>query len=442
MVHDPNQLLSLLSLCAAAAALSLFVLAPYLSAIGSLPKGPTIPGLRNWGNWCFCNSVLQSLSSLPTLKVWLNEHVDEQASAEEQIEEEKAESPMSLTQTLLGLLRLLSIEGSPKTLSSSPLVSALERVQRVCISRDQQDAQEFLHLVLESLAAEQNRLSHQVSILQMAHAAKEAGRAYIALPFEGILETTSTCTQCGFNPSKQQTPFLEWTVLPKQQRLMTLESCLAEMLQTERIDEYSCAWCAVAQLARQAQTPAQEAHANALKQQLEKDPSCDLPGPLPRVCRVLHRSSSIVSLPQILAIHINRSIFDAYATRNAVAIEFPEKLDPAAVAGHDFKSKDQVYQLRSFVTHKGSHNRGHYIAFRKRGSQWYMISDETIRIVATEQALAGFRESVFLLFYEKVDLATQAARKKKKRKQKKGGDKGEESQTVVSSEEMDAVSKI
>lgn len=57
-----------------------------------------------------------------------------------------------------------------------------------------------------------------------------------------------------------------------------------------------------------------------------------------------------------------------------------------------------TYSLRSVIVHYGTHNYGHYIAFRKYRGVWWRISDETVYVVEEAEVLST--PGVFMLFYE------------------------------------------
>ncbi|GAV51540.1 hypothetical protein ZYGR_0AF00110 [Zygosaccharomyces rouxii] len=57
-----------------------------------------------------------------------------------------------------------------------------------------------------------------------------------------------------------------------------------------------------------------------------------------------------------------------------------------------------TYSLRSVVVHYGTHNYGHYIAFRRYRGYWWRISDETVYVVDETEVLST--PGVFMLFYE------------------------------------------
>lgn len=402
MSASDNQALAVISL-ATAAVLSFYILSPFFAYTGARPKGPVVPGLANWANWCFCNSVVQSLASLPRFRSWLERNTQDDPDDLEKLD---AGSTTQLSRTLKTILRVLNVEGTAKVLSASPLIQALESLQGSRISRAQQDAQEFLHMLLESVAAEQNDMPASVSIQQMRTLAKEKGQVYKALPFEGKITTTSRCTTCEHELKRQTSPFLELTLLPPTLSRITISDLILRTLSIERIDDYNCVRCQISQLKRTGSDTT--LHEKALSE----DPDYDLPSNIPRSHVVLERSSVISLLPEILLLHINRSLFtaNAYATRNSIDVSFPETLH----------LQDKAYQLRSFVTHRGSHDRGHYLSFRRKSAKWHLISDETVRIVDLETALS-MGTSTFLLFYEAID-AEKKARKRRARTNEKAVD--------------------
>ncbi len=54
------------------------------------------------------------------------------------------------------------------------------------------------------------------------------------------------------------------------------------------------------------------------------------------------------------------------------------------------------YRLSGAVVHSGSLGGGHYVAFVRRGSRWYYISDSHVKVVSEASALSC---QAYLLFY-------------------------------------------
>jgi ubiquitin C-terminal hydrolase len=53
------------------------------------------------------------------------------------------------------------------------------------------------------------------------------------------------------------------------------------------------------------------------------------------------------------------------------------------------------------TVHIGTLNKGHYVAFTKRGSKWYYFNDESYKQVSEADVLS---QEAYLLFYRKVSL--------------------------------------
>lgn len=66
---------------------------------------------------------------------------------------------------------------------------------------------------------------------------------------------------------------------------------------------------------------------------------------------------------------------------------------------------DLIYTLKSVIVHYGTHNYGHYIAFRKYRGVWFRTSDENIEVVTEDEVLRT--PGVFMLFYELKSLVSE-----------------------------------
>ena len=94
--------------------------------------------------------------------------------------------------------------GKEKTRSVESVIVALEKMYNSRISRNQQDSQEFLHLIHEALSLEDTKLKKQHSKPEALEIPRN--------PFEGELSTQIKCQRCGFMTPWKKESFTELSV--------------------------------------------------------------------------------------------------------------------------------------------------------------------------------------------------------------------------------------
>ncbi|KAF1812939.1 cysteine proteinase, partial [Eremomyces bilateralis CBS 781.70] len=392
---------------------------------GSQKRGAV--GLTNYANDCFINSILQALAGLPDLRKYLIREVhrrkldgiDVYSATPDEITGPTLKS-REITLSKLESLRqgivthalkdvLDNLNERPiarKTISAQGFIAALEHGFRSRISRQQQDAHEFLQLVTERLRDEYHagrkarararRFGLQVPEIgvhpDVADGETKQGEATEeneqddtvedvaedGFPFEGKLESHIECQTCGFKPKPAASQFVIFTLNVPQTSITTLNRCFDGMFKVENIDDYKCDRCrlehAIAikehELSR---TDPESARHSTLTSEISRlndaiitdpeNPPPDVPLPdrkhAPK--RRIQRHSQISHHPKILAIHLSRSIYSmASSTKNLAKVHFPETLSLGSLL--DVKT----YRLLTVVTHKGGHNSGHYESFRRQ----------------------------------------------------------------------------
>lgn len=164
------------------------------SKTSNLSQKKGVVGLSNPANDCFINSVLQCLAGLGDLRVYLirethRRELDGLQPVHHPNEQTANGSGRQIgPATLEGLQRgivtralkevLDSLNERPlykKTVSAGTFVMALERAFRQRISRQQQDAQEFLQIVAERLSEEYHARQNARRILLQEEEAKANG---------------------------------------------------------------------------------------------------------------------------------------------------------------------------------------------------------------------------------------------------------------------------
>ena len=401
------------------------------SSSSSRKKG--IVGLLNPANDCFINSVLQALAGLSDLRTYLIRELHRRELDGPEIyniEPARLKTDPNLVK-INGLQQGLvtkalkeildSLNERPiyrKTISAQGFILALERAFRTRISRQQQDAQEFLQVVAERLCEEYHagtkarskaRTAHLPEILteDVEHVLKDVEKAkhhgigdnestdlegsqYTekpnnsegnfqedGFPLEGKLESQVECLTCRFKPKPSESSFVTLTLNVPYESSTTLNKCFDIMLKVEHIDDYTCDRCrlqhAVAVKQRElGLARLSEADKERLKHELlkiedailedpEKPPKdVNLPANPPK--RRIARHMRFTRYPQVLAIHLSRSVFDAgsISTKNMAKVDFPETLPLGGILDQ------KKYKLVAVVSHIGGHNSGHYESFRRQ----------------------------------------------------------------------------
>ncbi|KAK3941814.1 ubiquitin c-terminal hydrolase [Diplogelasinospora grovesii] len=428
------------------------------SLFSSRKKG--VVGLSNSANDCFINSVLQALAGLGDLRLYLIRETHRrdldgdgsvyaqavpsggwEAGAEREtsgvparrnMPEWKVEGLQNgiVTKGLKDILD--SLNERPiykKTISAAPFVRTLEQAFRQRISRQQQDAQEFLQVVAERLCDEYHagrrarRFAKRKAALASVQGRSESGieggpvedkLAGLAredmenglsqhsaststtlvtrrapqdndedeeeegFPLEGKFESQIECLTCGFKPRPTESAFCSLTLNVPQVSSTTLNACFDGMFKTEYIDDFKCEKCrllhAMAVFEAEAQkssseTSATKARSAIAKLQLAIDTDPEKP-------------PDGITLPDLryapkrrIARHIRLTRFP-----KIMAIHLSRSIFDASNLSQKNSAKvafpeqlplggllqQRKYKLLGLVTHKGSHHSGHYESFRRQ----------------------------------------------------------------------------
>ncbi|KAF1947838.1 cysteine proteinase [Clathrospora elynae] len=395
-------------------------------------KKKGVVGLSNTANDCFINSVLQALAGLPDLRIYLirethRRSLDRPEVYEVDSERRNAENGTIRPGRLEGLQKGILSHGLKeildklnerplykKTISPQPFVRSLEHAFGTRISRQQQDAQEFLQIVTERLCDEyhagakarrqatrsgvtvtnRDAASERREIIEQfgAAPAESSGTDNVdeepaheappsdeeGFPFEGKIESQIECQTCHFKPKPTVSTFVTLTLNVPQASSTSLGACFDGMLKVETIDDFKCEWCRLEhalkskdqELSRATEPEVQErlqSEISKIRKALDENPekppeNVELPASSQAPKRRIARHMYISQFPKVLAVHLSRSMFaiGAVSTKNLAKVSFPESLPLGGILHR------KNYRLLGVVTHKGSHNSGHYESFRRQ----------------------------------------------------------------------------
>ncbi|XP_017888346.1 hyphally regulated cell wall protein 3-like isoform X2 [Ceratina calcarata] len=331
-------------------------------------------GLRNIGNTCFMNSVIQCLSNTrPLLEYLLNE----QYPAD--INTTTSSMKGALIKAFSQVIHELWEVGGDHVVNTTALKSQIQRFAPRFMGYSQQDAQEFLRYLLEGLHEDVNRVTVKpqpihTDIPEMytdSQKALESWKRYLRSEdsmvvdvFVGQLRSSLHCTSCD-HVSVTLDPFWDLSLpIPARSGTVKLSQCLEHFTREEVLDGDEKPTCSKCQMRRK--------------------------------CT---KSFSIQKFPKILVIHLKRfSPMERFRSKLNVMVDFPlTGLDLSAFAGP--RVPGCTYNLYGVANHSGTTHSGHYTAYCKHpySGEWHEYNDSRVSVVSAKSVVSN---EAYVLFYE------------------------------------------
>ncbi|XP_075509893.1 LOW QUALITY PROTEIN: uncharacterized protein LOC142546197 [Primulina tabacum] len=301
-------------------------------------------GLRNLGNTCFLNSVLQCLTYTEPLAAYLQSGKHQYSC--------RTAGFCALCAIQKHVSRALQSIG--RILEPKDLVSNLRCISRKFRNARQEDAHEYMVNLLESM----HKCCLPSGVPSESHSAYE--KSLVHKIFGGRLRSQVKCIQCSFCSNKFD-PFLDLSL--EIAKADSLHKALARFTAKEFLDggasQYQCQEC--------------KHKVKALKQ------------------LTIHKA------PYVLTIHLKRFGSHIQGQKIDKKISFGPTLDlkPFVTGLYD---EDLSYTLYGVLVHAGwSTHSGHYYCFvRTSSGMWYSLDDNQVVQVNEGKVL---EQKAYMLFY-------------------------------------------
>ena len=343
----------------------------------TFPESERLIGLENFGNTCYCNSVLQALYfCLPfreAVLAWSRSNSD---SKRIRADEDSMLSALAESFSAISTSKKKFGTHAPKR-----LIQVLKKNNESFRGSQHQDAHEFMNLLLNQIGEELDKERRDRDGTEQ-HGRK--GSKFVNEPlkpktwvqniFEGTLTNETRCLTCETITSRDE-PFLDLSLEIEENSSIT--SCLRNFSGIETLnkqDKFYCDKCASLQEA--------------------------------------HKCLKVKRTPSILALHLKRFKYMESVGRLkklSHRVVFPNELklnnttDAAA-------EEEATFSLFAVVVHVGSGmNHGHYVALIKIHDQWFLFDDDTVEGIDDSQLHTCFGSaqegsgnySGYLLLYQK-----------------------------------------
>lgn len=325
-------------------------------------------GLVNLGNTCYCNSVLQALFYCRLFRKNVLTYKSQGGKKE------------NLLSCLADLFYIMSTQKKKYgKIYPKKFITRLGKENKLFGNRKQQDAQEFLNYLLNTIddilqEVKREKLNGRLQNRDVANEDNSTlDPSWIHDFFQGTLINEIICLTCKTMSSKEE-DFLELPLDLEQNT--SINECLRRFSSTETLcgeDKYYCKVCGRKQEA--------------------------------------HKQMKIKKLPMILTLYLKRFKYMHQLkryTKLSYRVVFPLKIFPFDTLKY-VTNPDIIYDLFAIVLHSGNGPyEGHYIAVVKSHDFWLVFDDAIVQKIDTIEEFyrlsSNISESAYLFFYQSRDL--------------------------------------
>ncbi|XP_041642666.1 ubiquitin carboxyl-terminal hydrolase 8 isoform X2 [Cheilinus undulatus] len=334
--------------------------------------GASLTGLRNMGNTCYMNSILQCLCNTPALAEYFNNNLYMEDINRYNILGHKGEVAEEF-----GVIMKALWAGLYKCISPRDFKITIGKINEQFAGYDQQDSQELLLFLMDGLHEDLNKadnrkrykeeendhLDDQTAADLAWSKHKLLNESIIVALFQGQFKSTVQCLTC-HRKSRTFETFMYLSLPLASTSKCSLQDCLRLFSKEEKLTDNNKVFC--------------------------------------RHCKA-HRDSTkkleIWKVPPILLVHLKRFSYEGrWKQKLQTSVDFP--LDCLDLAQYVIGPKQNLkrYNLFGVSNHYGGLDGGHYTAYCKNApkQRWYKFDDHEVSDISTSSVKSS---AAYILFY-------------------------------------------
>ncbi|XP_036157132.1 ubiquitin carboxyl-terminal hydrolase 8 isoform X4 [Myotis myotis] len=334
--------------------------------------GPALTGLRNLGNTCYMNSILQCLCNATHLADYFNRNCYQDDINRSNLLGHKGEVAEEF-----GIIMKALWTGQYKYISPKDFKITIGKINDQFAGYSQQDSQELLLFLMDGLHEDLNKADnrkrhkeenndHLDDFKAAEHAwqkHKQLNESIIVALFQGQFKSTVQCLTC-HRKSRTFEAFMYLSLPLASTSKCTLQDCLRLFSKEEKLTDNNRFYCS---------------HCRARRDSLKK--------------------IEIWKLPPVLLVHLKRFSYDGrWKQKLQTSVDFPlENLDLSQyVIGP--KNNLKKYNLFSVSNHYGGLDGGHYTAYCKNAARqrWFKFDDHEVSDISVSSVKSS---AAYILFY-------------------------------------------
>ncbi|XP_066540811.1 ubiquitin carboxyl-terminal hydrolase 8 [Hoplias malabaricus] len=334
--------------------------------------GPCLTGLRNLGNTCYMNSILQCLCNTPVMAEYFNRNLYMDDINRANILGHKGEVAEEF-----GVIMKALWSGQFKFISPRDFKITISKINDQFSGYEQQDSQELLLFLMDGLHEDLNKADNRkrckeevtdhlddVSAAEVAwNKHKLLNESIIVALFQGQFKSSLQCLSC-HRKSRTFETFMYLSLPLASTSKCSLQDCLKLFSKEEKLTDNNKVYC----------------------------PHC-------KCLREFTKKLEIWKIPPILLVHLKRFWYEGrWKQKLQTTVDFPlENLDLSQyVIGP--KSNLKRYSLYAVSNHYGGLDGGHYTAYSKNATRehWYKFDDHEVSEISTSSVKSS---AAYIFFY-------------------------------------------